>query len=70
MQELQAAVKEHDTVVARVAGAEAMATELRSMVEMLRELLKAAEERTVRAGAQLAPEPQPVAGGKSSKGTA
>ena len=48
VQELQAAVKEHDTVVARVAGAEAMANELRSTVEMLRELLKAAEERSAR----------------------
>lgn len=70
VQELQDALKEHDTVVARVAGAEAMVNELRSMVEMLRELLKAAEERTVRAAAPPALEPQPGAGEKSSKGNA
>ena len=70
VQELQAAVKEHDTVVARVAGAEAMANELRSTVEMLRELLKAAEERSARAGTPLAPARQPGAGEKASKGGA
>ena len=68
VQELQGAVKEHDTVVARVAGAEAMANELRSTVEMLRELLKAAEERSARAGTALAPARQPGAGDKASKG--
>ena len=70
VQELQGAVKEHDTVVARVAGAEAMANELRSTVEMLRELLKAAEERSARAGTPLAPARQPGAGEKASKGGA
>ena len=60
VQELQGAVKEHDTVVARVAGAEAMANELRSTVEMLRELLKAAEERSGRAGTGPAPVRQPA----------
>ena len=62
--ELQAAVKEHDRVVARVAGAEAMANELRSTVEMLRELLNAAEERSGRAVAQLAPSGQRGTGEK------
>ena len=70
VEDLQTAVKEHDAIVARVAGAEAMAHELRSMVEMLRELLKAAEERSLRAGAPPAPERQPGAGEKSSKGNA
>ena len=70
VQELQGAVKEHDTVVARVAGAEAMANELRSTVEMLRELLKAAEERSARAGTALAPARLPGAGEKASKGGA
>ena len=64
VQELQAAVKEHDTVVARLAAAEAMANELRSTVEMLRELLKTAEERSGRAVAQLAPSRQPGTGEK------
>ena len=70
VQELQGAVKEHDTVVARVAGAEAMANEVRSTVEMLRELLKAAEERSGRAGTGPAPVRQPGAGEKASKGGA
>lgn len=52
--DLRTAVKEHDAVVARVAGAEAIAAELRSMVEMLRELLKAAEARGVRGEVPLA----------------
>ena len=70
VQELLGEVKEHDTVVARVAGAEAMANELRSTVEMLRELLKAAEERSARAGTALAPARLPGAGDKASKGGA
>ena len=70
VQELQAAVKEHDAIVARVAGAEAMANELRSTVEMLRDLLKAAEERSARTGSSLAPARQPGSGEKSSKGNA
>ncbi len=64
VQELQTAVKEHDAIVARVAGAEAMATQLRSTVEMLRELLQAAEERSGRAVAQLSPSGQPGTGEK------
>ena len=60
--ELQTAVKEHDAVVARVAGAEAMAAELRSTVEMLRELLKVAEARGGRGEVPLATDRQSGAG--------
>lgn len=68
MQELQIAVKEHDAVVARVAGAEAMANELRAMVEMLRELLRAGKDRTGRGGASETDEGQPGDGRKPPKG--